>query len=140
VTVRQLEWYLKERRGCGVSGVVSDAGVARGGINCSEGSVISGLRSDVDANCALLGSCAASSGNSLPRFWDNLSVPSSGVNNPSSAVKVPRQRPLILLVILAWGLSKALASEEGKVMRNGLCCSYAAAEWHRTFALKSEVQ
>jgi len=97
-----------------------------GGINFSEGSVISGFRRDVDANCGVLGSCTASS-NSLPRFWDNPSVPSSGVNNPSSAVKVPRQRPLIP-VILGWGLSKALASEEGKVMRSGLCCGYAAAE------------
>jgi len=51
-----------------------------------------------------------------------------GVNIPSSAVKVPRQRPLILLVTLSSGLSKTLASEEGKVMRIGLCCGYAAAK------------
>jgi hypothetical protein len=31
--------------------------------------------------CALLGYYAASSGNFLPTFWDNLSVASSGVKN-----------------------------------------------------------
>jgi len=35
-----------------------------------------------DENCVLLGCYAASSGNSLPTFRDNLSVPSSGVKNP----------------------------------------------------------
>ena len=30
VTVRQFEWYCNERRGCGSSCVLSDAGVARG--------------------------------------------------------------------------------------------------------------
>ena len=33
-------------------------------------------------HCALLGYCAACSGNSLPTFRDNLSVPSSRVKNP----------------------------------------------------------
>jgi len=33
-------------------------------------------------NCALLGYYAASNGNFLPTFRDNLSVPSSGVKNP----------------------------------------------------------
>jgi len=32
-------------------------------------------------NCALLGYYAAWSGNFLPKFWYNLSVPSSRVNN-----------------------------------------------------------
>ena len=41
--------------------------------------VISGLRLEVDEDCALLGCCAACSGNSLPKFWDSLSVPSSRV-------------------------------------------------------------
>jgi len=40
--------------------------------------VISGFRREVDENCALLGYYAASSGNCLPTFRDNLSVPSSG--------------------------------------------------------------
>jgi hypothetical protein len=31
---------------------------------------------------ALLGYFAASSGNFLPTFWDNVLVPSSGVKNP----------------------------------------------------------
>ena len=41
--------------------------------------VISSFRHEVDDNCALLGCYAACSGNSLPTFRDNLSVPSSGV-------------------------------------------------------------
>jgi len=44
--------------------------------------VISGLRREVDDNCGLLGYYAASSGNLLPTFRDNLSVPSSGVKSP----------------------------------------------------------
>ena len=39
--------------------------------------VASGFRSDVDEICALLGYYAAYSGNYLPTFRDNLSVPSS---------------------------------------------------------------
>jgi hypothetical protein len=35
--------------------------------------VISGFRREVDENCVLLGCCAASSGNYLPKFRDNLS-------------------------------------------------------------------
>ena len=37
--------------------------------------VISGFRREVDENCAILGSYAASSGNFLPKFRDTLSVP-----------------------------------------------------------------
>jgi len=37
--------------------------------------VITGFRREVDENCALLGYYAASSGNSLTTFRDNLSVP-----------------------------------------------------------------
>jgi len=44
--------------------------------------MIAGFRPEVDGNCALPGYSAASSGNSLPTFRDNLSVPSSGVKNP----------------------------------------------------------
>ena len=40
-------------------------------------------------DCALLGYYASSSGNSLPTFWYNLSVPSSRVNN---RVAVPKRR------------------------------------------------
>ena len=39
--------------------------------------VTSGIRSEVDENCAVLGYYAASSGNSLPTFRDNQSVPTS---------------------------------------------------------------
>jgi len=45
--------------------------------------VISGFRREVEKNCALLGCYAASSGNSLPTFRDNLLVPSSSVKNNS---------------------------------------------------------
>ena len=43
--------------------------------------LISGFRREVDGICALQGYYAASSGNILPTFLDNLSVPSSGVKN-----------------------------------------------------------
>ena len=42
--------------------------------------VISDFRREVDEICALLGCDAASSGNFLPTFRDNLSVPVSRVN------------------------------------------------------------
>jgi len=35
-------------------------------------------------NCTVLGYCTVSSGNSLPTFWDTLSVPSSRIKNPFS--------------------------------------------------------
>jgi len=41
--------------------------------------VISGFRRELDENCALLGYHAASSGNFLPTFRDNLSIPFSRV-------------------------------------------------------------
>jgi len=59
-------------------------------------SMILGFCAEVDENWALMGYHAATSGNSLPTFWDNLSVPSSRVKNPkrgdctiSSTRKVP---------------------------------------------------
>ena len=45
--------------------------------------VISGFHVEVDENCALLGYDAASSGNTLPTFRDNLLVPSSRVKSKS---------------------------------------------------------
>jgi len=44
--------------------------------------MISGFHHEVDENCALLGYYAASNGNLLPTFRDNLCVPSPGVKNP----------------------------------------------------------
>jgi hypothetical protein len=41
--------------------------------------VISGFRCDIDEICALLGYCAASNGDHLPTFRDNVSVPTSRV-------------------------------------------------------------
>jgi len=46
--------------------------------------VISSFRCEVDENCALLGCWAASSGNFLLMFRDNLSVPASSVKNTKS--------------------------------------------------------
>ena len=37
-------------------------------------------------NCAVLGYYAANSGTFLPTFWDNLSIPSSGVKNPKESL------------------------------------------------------
>jgi len=48
--------------------------------------VISGFRRDVDENCTLLGYYAVISGNFLPTFRDNLSVPSSGVKNTKESL------------------------------------------------------
>jgi hypothetical protein len=39
-------------------------------------------------NCAVLGYYAASSGNFLPTFWDNLPVPPSTIINLKSAVSI----------------------------------------------------
>jgi hypothetical protein len=51
--------------------------------------LISGFRRDVDEICALLGYYAASCGNCLPTFRDNVSVPSSQVKNPSRKERKP---------------------------------------------------
>ena len=44
--------------------------------------VIPGFRRQVVDNCTLLGYSAVSSGNFLPTFRDNMSVPSSRVKSP----------------------------------------------------------
>ena len=43
--------------------------------------MLSDFRREVDENCDLLGCYTASSGNFLPTFLDDLSVPSSKVKN-----------------------------------------------------------
>ena len=50
--------------------------------------MISGFRTAVDENCALLGYYTSSSGNSSPTFRDNLLVPSSRVENGCPATSV----------------------------------------------------
>ena len=50
-------------------------------VPCTSFSMISGFRREVNKNCALLSYYAASSGNFLPKFRDNLLVPLSGVKN-----------------------------------------------------------
>jgi len=52
--------------------------------------VFAGLRREVAENCALLGDCAASSGNFLPTFWDSLSFPSSEFKNPNKEITTTR--------------------------------------------------
>jgi hypothetical protein len=54
--------------------------------NFKEFCVISGFGGEVDVNFALLGCYVASSGNFLPTFRDNLSVPSSRVKNLSFSI------------------------------------------------------
>jgi len=41
----------------------------------------SGFGHKADEKCALLGYYTASSGNFLPTFWNNISVPSTGLKN-----------------------------------------------------------
>jgi hypothetical protein len=53
--------------------------------------VILGLRRDADEICALLGYNAASSGNPLPTFRDNVSVPSSNVKKSKKSRKLARE-------------------------------------------------
>jgi len=55
--------------------------------------MISGLHRKVDENWTLLGYYAASSGNSLPMFWYNLSVPSSVGKNARPLKKGPINFP-----------------------------------------------
>jgi len=50
--------------------------------------VISSFSRDADEDCALLGYYAASTGNFLSAFRDNLSVPSSNVKNPRRLVVI----------------------------------------------------
>jgi hypothetical protein len=60
-------------------------------VNCSVKyrlSVISGFRRDADEICADLWYNAASSGNPLPTFRDNVSVPSSRVKKPKKTCSI----------------------------------------------------
>ena len=50
--------------------------------------MISGFRREVAEKCALLGYYAVSSGNLLPTFRDNLSVPSSGFKNSIAIILI----------------------------------------------------
>jgi hypothetical protein len=52
-------------------------------------SLISGLCRDVDEICGRLGYYAASCGNCLPTFRDNVSVPSSRAKSPSRKESQP---------------------------------------------------
>ena len=59
--------------------------------------MISDLRREAEDNCPLLGYYAACSGNSLPTFWDNLSVPTSRVKSivPKRALGIITNRYII---------------------------------------------
>jgi hypothetical protein len=61
--------------------------------------VISGFHREADENCALLCYYAASSSNFLPTFRDNLSVPSSNVQESN---------PLALVSVRGWVNSRAI--------------------------------
>jgi len=63
--------------------------------------VISCFRREVGENCALLGYYAASSGDSLPTFRDNLSVPPSRVKNQRKEINVVFNLFLILQELFA---------------------------------------
>jgi len=62
-------------------------------INPSAFCEISGFRREVDENCVLLGRYATSSGNSVPTFRGNFSVPSSKVNHSWSSKMGPDSSP-----------------------------------------------
>jgi hypothetical protein len=64
-------------------------------------SLISGFRRDVDNICALLGHYAASCGNCLLPFRDNVSVPSSRVKSPSRSPRniVEERRSYLKLTV-----------------------------------------
>jgi len=53
--------------------------------------MISGFPCEVEENCALLGYYAASDGNFLQKFQDNLAVTSLRVKNPKRKLAVPIQ-------------------------------------------------
>jgi hypothetical protein len=53
--------------------------------------VISGFHREVAENCNILGYYTASSDNSLPTFWDNLLIPTSGFKNPKESL-LPQYR------------------------------------------------
>jgi len=59
------------------------------GVQPPQHACIAGFRSEVDGNCSLLGCYAASSGNFLPTFRDNVSFPSSGFRNPKCSRTQP---------------------------------------------------
>jgi hypothetical protein len=59
--------------------------------NASLYCLISDFRREVTENCAFRRYYAAISGNSLPTFRDNLSVPSSMTKNPNRKVVPKRQ-------------------------------------------------
>jgi hypothetical protein len=61
--------------------------------------MISGFHRDVDEICVLLGCYAASSGNPLPKFRDNVSVPSS---------RVKKSGEVVLLHWISWPLKIGL--------------------------------
>jgi len=50
--------------------------------------VVSGCRCGVSENCTLLAYCAATSGNFLQKFRDNLSAPDSGFKNKKNCFRI----------------------------------------------------
>jgi hypothetical protein len=48
--------------------------------------MISGFCHNIDKNCSVMGYYAAGSGNFIPTFQDNLSMPSSGFKSPKESL------------------------------------------------------
>jgi hypothetical protein len=77
--------------------------------------VISDFRRDVDENCALLGCYAALTGNYVPTFQDNLSVPSSRVKTNRLSRNVETELPLYVANISQKSTERKLFESSTKV-------------------------
>ena len=83
--------------------------------------MIPGFRRESDENFALLGYYAASGGNFLPTFRDNLSVPSSGFENPN-----PEWRSSHRLVRFSFTLRESVH------LRRWVTCRYRVIDYKRS--------
>ena len=96
--------------------------------------VISGFRREVDDICAFLGYYTASSGNFLPTFRYNLSVPSSGVKNPK-----PTRALFIKLLVTHYPLPSLTApsSTQARCSRTPSTCEpFLVVSYHVLHANK----
>jgi len=62
-----------------------------------------GFPRNVEEMCVLLGHYAALGGNSVPTFQDNLSVPSSRVQNSAGLIKTNVSHYIITGTVIGWG-------------------------------------
>jgi len=82
--------------------------------NCCVCGKISINNINYEENCALLGYYAVSSGNFLPTFRDNLSVPSSGFKNPKDSPYLGLQH----FLLDSWTLRMEMAGCPKTLIRN----------------------